>query len=84
MFTMTMSTKGQFTLPREVRDHLKLHAGSKVHGDVDARGRVVLVPVDLTVEEFLKSRPKWPKRKTPITLEQMEAAIARGAARGRF
>lgn len=84
MFKMTMSTKGQFTLPGEVRRKLKLHVGSTVQGTIDDQGRVILVPAQLTVDELLAQRPKWPRGKRAVTLEEMEAGIARGAARGRF
>ncbi|MEO5343745.1 MAG: hypothetical protein H7842_10490 [Gammaproteobacteria bacterium SHHR-1] len=33
----------------------------------------------LTFEEYLATRPKWPKDRPPITLEEMEEAIVKGA-----
>ncbi len=33
----------------------------------------------LTFEEFLASRPEWPKNRPPVTLEEMEEAIVKGA-----
>lgn len=84
MFKMTMSTKGQFTLPSEIRRRLKLHVGSTVQGTVDEQGRVILVPAQLTVDELLAQRPKWPRGARPVPLEDLEAGIGRGAARGRF
>ncbi len=33
----------------------------------------------LSFEEFLKSRPKWPADRPPISLQEMEEAIAQGA-----
>jgi len=81
MFTLTMSTKGQFTLPQEVRDALKLHPGCKVQGTIDEKGRLILTPALLEPEELLGRRPK-PTR--AISLEDMEEGIRKGAARGRF
>ncbi len=78
MFIATLSTKGQLTLPKSVREALRLEPGSKVRGSVDAEGRLVLV-VDLyEPHELFAGRPKV-KRK--LTLEQMDQAIARGARR---
>ena len=31
------------------------------------------------LDEFLATRPKWPPKHTPITLEEMDQAIAKGA-----
>ena len=33
----------------------------------------------ITFEEFLTSRPAWPKDRPPVTLEEMEEAIIQGA-----
>jgi bifunctional DNA-binding transcriptional regulator/antitoxin component of YhaV-PrlF toxin-antitoxin module len=81
MFTLTMSTKGQFTLPHEVREALKLYPGCRVQGTVDEKGRLILVPALLEPEELLRRRPK---AKRVVSLEEMEEGIRKGAARGRF
>ena len=33
----------------------------------------------ISFEQFLATRPKWPKGKPPVTLEEMEEAIIQGA-----
>lgn len=79
MFIVTLSTKGQLTLPKAVREALRLEPGSKVRGSVDADGRLVLVPDRYEPEELFQSRPPV-KRK--LSVEQMDEAIRRGARRG--
>jgi bifunctional DNA-binding transcriptional regulator/antitoxin component of YhaV-PrlF toxin-antitoxin module len=79
MFTMTMSTKGQVTLPRQVRETLKLHPGCKVHGNVDERGRLVLVASLHEPEELFEGRPSAPRA---LSVAEMNAAIGKAVRRG--
>ena len=78
MFVLTMSTKGQFTLPKSVREALQLQPGCKIRGSVDS-GRLVLQPARQEPEELFRKRPKVTRR---LTLSDMDEAIARGALRG--
>jgi bifunctional DNA-binding transcriptional regulator/antitoxin component of YhaV-PrlF toxin-antitoxin module len=81
MFTMTMSSRGQFVLPREVRERLKLLPGCKVDGSIDEQGRLVLVPALHEPEALLIDRPR---AKRVVSVEEMDRTIARvAAARGR-
>ena len=81
MSTLTMSNKGQLTVPRAFREKLKLRPGCKVDVRLDDQGRLVLTPVLYEPEEFLARRPPKPARSASI--EEMEAGIRKGAARGR-
>lgn len=51
MVTATLTSKGQLTIPKAVRDSLHLHSGDRVafivHGDAEA----VLKPVTKSVDE---------------------------------
>jgi antitoxin PrlF len=80
MFTLTMSTKGQFTLPKELREALRLHPGCKVEGTVDQKGRLVLVPALHEPDELFQNRPNV--RRT-LSVEEMNEAIGKAATRGR-
>jgi bifunctional DNA-binding transcriptional regulator/antitoxin component of YhaV-PrlF toxin-antitoxin module len=81
MFTMTMSSRGQFVLPREVRERLKLLPGCKVDGSIDEQGRLVLVPALHEPEELLIDRPRT---KRVVSVQEMDRAVARAVAgRGR-
>jgi bifunctional DNA-binding transcriptional regulator/antitoxin component of YhaV-PrlF toxin-antitoxin module len=80
MFIIKMSTRGQFVLPKDVRERLKLLPGCKVEGSIDDQGRLVLVPALHEPEELFRDRP--PVTRT-VSLEEMDQAIGRGVRRGR-
>ena len=81
MATATLTSKGQTTIPKEVRDHLHVSPGDKLDFLIDAEGRVVVRPATLDVRQ-LKGMLKR-KRAKPVSLEEMDRAIAEGAARKR-
>jgi antitoxin PrlF len=51
MVTATLTTKGQITIPKSVRDSLHLHSGDRIafvlHGDSEA----VLTPITKSVDD---------------------------------
>jgi AbrB family looped-hinge helix DNA binding protein len=77
-----MSSKGQLTVPRSLREKLKLRPGCQVDVRIDDHGRLVLTPLLNEPEDFLAQRPPKPAR--AASLEEMEAGIRKGALRGRF
>jgi AbrB family looped-hinge helix DNA binding protein len=72
-----LTTKGQATIPKPIRDHLGLKAGDKVKFFIQPDGSVAILPmVPITaLKGFLKSRVG------PVSIEHMETAIAEEAAR---
>jgi AbrB family looped-hinge helix DNA binding protein len=60
----TMTTKGQVTIPKRLREHLGLKAGSKVEFELESDGRVVL-----------KSRRKAPKSRFAKVRGTMKSAM---------
>jgi antitoxin PrlF len=72
----TLTAKGQATIPKAVRDFLHLKPGDSVKFFFDANGHVVMLPKLPTsgLRGIVRSR-----RKTPVTLEEMEEGIAAGA-----
>ncbi len=68
----TITSKGQITLPKALRDMLHLEPGDRVEFIVETDGVVRMVPRKASVKELKGMLPK-PKR--PVTLEEMEAAI---------
>ncbi len=73
----TLTTKGQITIPKPVRDHLKLHAGTRVSFVIQDDGTVVLKPITRHVRELagLLYRPG----QRPATIREMHDAVAEGA-----
>ena len=78
MTVATLTSKGQTTIPKQVREHLKLSPGDKLDFVIESEGRVVIRPAKLDVRE-LKGLLKRRVGKV-LSIEEMNAAIARGAA----
>ena len=71
-----LTTKGQATIPKPIRDHLRLKPGDRVKFFIQPDGHVVLLP-KLPASAL---RGMVPKRKgRPVSLHEMDEAIAAGA-----
>jgi len=81
MPTATVSSKGQVTIPKAVRELLRIDAGDEVDFVVTERGDVVVRGVSLDVRE-LRGLLKRPRRGA-VSVEEMNAAIFRRHARKR-
>jgi AbrB family looped-hinge helix DNA binding protein len=73
METSTLTSKGQLTIPKDVRDKLQLKPGQILEFQV-ADGLVVMRPRNRDVTA-LKGMIK-PRRGVHVTLKQMDATIA--------
>ena len=78
MPTSTVTTKGQITLPRDVRTALGLGAGDKVDF-VAIEGGFKLIPLRNDVRA-IKGRFAG-RVERPVTIDEMEEAIAQSAAK---
>lgn len=78
MAIATMTSKGQFTMPKEVRDDLGLSPGDKVLFVVLPGRRAAIVPRNRRLSA-LAGVLHDPNR-TTITIDEMNDAIADGAA----
>ena len=69
----TLTTKGQVTIPKEVREHLKLETGARVDFIIEDDGTVTLKPVTRHVRELagLLHRPA----RRALSVEAMDDAI---------
>jgi AbrB family looped-hinge helix DNA binding protein len=74
MHTLTVSTKGQITVPKPLREALKLYPGCKVQAVIDAKGRLVLTPALLEPEALFTGRPTVDRA---LSVEEMDDAIRR-------
>lgn len=73
----TITSKGQVTLPKPIRDRLHLRPGDKI--DFMLEGDVLRVtPVTAPVTQL---KGMVPKPAVPVSLQEMDAAIARTVAR---
>ena len=78
MPTATVTTKGQITIPKEVRDALGVSAGDRVEFVAQGKGvyRVVAATRDVSHLKGLVPRPP-----RPVTIEAMNRAVAKAASR---
>jgi AbrB family looped-hinge helix DNA binding protein len=74
----TLTRKGQVTIPKAVRDALHLRAGDRLGFVVEHDGTVQMLPLTGSVSRLKGILPK-PAR--PLTVQEMNDAIAKGAAR---
>jgi antitoxin PrlF len=77
MATSTVTSKGQITIPIEVRQALKLEAGSRVEFVELPNGTYELIPATRSIKE-LKGIVKHSG--PPISIEEMDDAIGEAVA----
>ncbi len=74
MAESTLTSKGQITIPKAVRERLHLETGDTVYFDVRDDGSVALMTRKHSIESlagFLRTRVR---RKRPLTIEEMNPA----------
>lgn len=71
----TVTSKGQITLPKALRDYLHLAAGDRVEFILEKGNVVRMIPRTTSVTRLKGMLPK-PMR--PVSLEEMAEAIAAG------
>lgn len=73
MVTATLTSKGQLTIPKAVRDSLGLHAGDRVTFEV-ADSQATMRPMTKSVDEVFG---KLSSEDQPVySVEEMNAALA--------
>lgn len=72
----TLSSKGQLTIPIELRRELELHAGDRLTCFLE-NDRIVVVPAKGSLKNLKGIVPKPEK---PVSVEEMNAAILEEAA----
>jgi antitoxin PrlF len=81
MTSATITSKGQITIPIDVRNELGLSTGDRVEFVLnEASGRYEVMPATQSVKS-LKGIVGKPKK--PVTIEDMDAAIAEKGASAR-
>ena len=75
MPTATLTTKGQVTIPKEVREHLGVDTGDRLSFVVQEDGTVIVKPITRDVRELggLLHRPGQRR----VSINQMHEGIAR-------
>ena len=78
MPSATLTSKGQITLPKEIRDSLELEPGDRVAFRLRTDGVVELVPETV---DLMSLRGVFKPRVRGVTVEAMNGAIRKRAAR---
>lgn len=75
----TLTSKGQVTIPKEIREKLRLKTGDRVLFWVDAEGGVRMRAQNVSLLDRIGFMKHHVKRTTPVTVEEMNEAIAQAA-----
>ena len=78
MSTSTLTSKGQTTIPKDVRKRLNLQPGDRLEFVIDEDGRVLMLPASVDAAE-LGGMLKAPAR--PVSVEAMNRAIRKRGGR---
>jgi AbrB family looped-hinge helix DNA binding protein len=81
MATSTVTSKGQTTIPKEIRDHLKLRPGNRLDFIVEADGRVVLRPAQYDIRELHGLLQRQGQKR--LSVDDMKRVIRDRHGRGR-
>ncbi len=79
MPTATVTSKGQVTIPKGIRDRLKLKKGTRVRFTENADGSVTLRAQTRSIFDMVGMLK--PKHGRHVTVEEMNEAVRRAAAR---
>lgn len=74
----TIASKGQVTLPKRVRDKLRLKPGDEIDFALESDGALRVTPVTTSVTQL---KGMLPEPDLPISVEEMNEAVARMVAR---
>ena len=75
MPSSTVTSKGQVTIPKTIRDHLHVRAGDRLDFVVDEEGQVVVQAIQSRLDELWGMLHERGRR--AVSVEDMDAAIAR-------
>lgn len=78
MSTSTMTSKGQTTIPKDIRKRLNLHPGDRLDFIIEEDGRVVVLPASVDASE-LAGILKPPTK--PVSVAEMNQAIRKRGGR---
>ena len=76
MSSATITSKGQATIPKDIRNYLHLEKGDRVEFIIENDGRVTMLSSSFDVSEL---KGILPKSKKSVTLEDMERVVRKRA-----
>lgn len=78
MAVATLTSKGQITIPKEIREQLQVQTGDRIEFLVGTNGQITICPAtsDVTILKGL-----IPKPQRPVSLDAMKATIRQRGGR---
>jgi AbrB family looped-hinge helix DNA binding protein len=76
MSVSTLTSKGQITIPKDVRERLQLHAGDKIEFVANNQNEFVIKPITKKVSDIAGLLKSY-KKKNPVSIEEMNKAIGK-------
>jgi len=73
MSLATLTSKGQVTIPKDIRESLHLSSGDKIEIMVTKKGEAIMRPISRKVDDLF-CKLKKSNQKT-VSIEEMNAAI---------
>ena len=73
----TLTSKGQITIPKQIRERLRLDTGHRVEFNVDSKGNVILTPRNKDIRA-LKGIVRSRLKRHAVSVNEMNEAIAEG------
>lgn len=73
----TVTSKGQVTLPKELRNRLGIQKGSKIRFSISDRVPVTVEPVLYDLEDLWRMADQSARPRRPMSFEEMNAAKSR-------
>jgi len=83
MSVAAITSKGQITIPKDVRDRLGLRKGDRVEFKISKNNTAILVPRTTRTDDVFGMLSRYAKGKT-ISVEDMDRGIAEGFRRGKL
>lgn len=71
MSQATLTSKGQLTVPKSIREYLKIDTGDKIEFIIDETGHVIINPKTLHIDDIFGIV----QRKKGVSIEDMNKAI---------
>lgn len=72
----TLTSKGQITIPKGVRESMQIYTGDKVEFILNENNEVVIKPITKKVSDVCGLLSKY-KKKAPVSIDEMNEAISK-------
>ena len=77
MSTAKLTTKGQITIPKEVRDHLGVETGDRLSFEIRDGGEVLVQAETIDIRSL---RAIVDRKRARVSVREMDEAIRKGAS----